>query len=602
VWCVVCCVHSLIGFDCTVSGFFLFLLFVTLSSAQTRVLVNTVEGFNIAVAQNVTTSLPLEIEIPSPINISSSVTVDGKNKQLSFTCNTGACFSVQGAAGQATVRFLNFRVFQGQFQLFLATVPAFNGRVSIESSSFSRLSESFLDVRGASTVSVTNSNFTDSSTFCSAALKNLMSLGSSNSRIQSVTLTGVRASNNELCDSFVSVGNVTSLVVSGSVFEQQTVDDSVIIARGRNGSMSVDTSVFVDNFGRTRATSNTTEERGTAIRLEGTDNVAHVRRSLFDNCTATSGGALATIGLSNVFNLTQCRFHSNVARRDGGAVIASVLYIASCVFDENRAGDDGGVIYVNVLAAITDTDFSGNVGGSLNETGALGGVLLTGSAVVEMSRVSVTGNTMVGPGIGVVVLNLAASSLNLTDTCICNNTASVAPVVCNTLGNIVTTDSASVLGLVSNCTFGANSMTPKTCASTVCPKRAPDLSFIGTPIGFTTNASLTTNGGTSTTVAADSNSVAVSPESDDPTVGIAVGAAIGGLVLIGIVGVTVYFWRTKAKKSASAEPVGASLQTVQGGSEYGVLPGKRDDMYDDVSDVKAPQKGNYDAPDSTLVF
>jgi hypothetical protein len=618
-----------------VSGFFLFLflLFVTLSSAQnTEVTVTSVEGFDIAVANQNATNL-LEISIPSPIFISSSVTVDGKNKPIALTCTIGACFSVQGAAGQATVRFLNFRVLEGQFELFLSAFPAFNGTVSIESSSFSRLGESFLDVRGASTVSVTNSNFTDSSpTVCSAAKKNLLSLGAVSSRIQSVTLTGVRASRNELCDSFVSVSNVTRLVISSSVFEQQTVGDSVVIARGANCSISVDASAFVHNFVRAKGSSNTAEERGAAIRLDGTDNIAHVRRSLFDNCTATNGGALGTTGATNVFNLTECQFRSNVARRDGGAVFASVVHIASCTFDENRAGDDGGVIFVGVIANIRDTDFRGNIGGSLNETGALGGVLVTDGASVQMSRVSITGNTMVGSGIGVVVLELT-SSLNLTDTCICNNTASVAPVVCNTNGGTVTTDSASVLGFVSNCNGGASA---KACGtSTVCPKRAPDLSFVGRSVGIT-NTSVLTNGGTSTTttqtpttqgsstpttqgsstlsttrsavsvstsstIAAGSNSIVAPPESDDPTVGIAVGAAIGGLVLIGIVGVAAYFWRTKAKKSASTETVGANLQTVQGGSEYGVLPGKKEDMYDDVSDVKAPQNRNYDEPDSTLV-
>jgi hypothetical protein len=585
-----------------------------ISSAQnTKVTVTLVEGFDIAVANQNATNL-LEILIPSPIFISSSVTVDGKNKPILLTC-TSACFSVQGAAGQATVRFLNLRVFEGKFELFLSAFPAFNGTVSIESSSFSRLGESFLDVRGASAVSVTDSNFTDSSAAFFCSKKNLLSLGAVSSRIQSVTLTGVRASNNELCDSFVSVSNVTRLVISGSVFEQQTVNDSVVISRGANCSISVDSSAFVHNFVRARGSFSTEEERGAAIRLDGTDNIAHVRRSLFDNCTATNGGALGTTGATNVFNLTECQFRSNVARRDGGAVFASVVHIASCVFDENRAGDDGGVIFVGVTANIRDTDFRGNIGGSLNETGALGGVLVTNSASVQMSRVSITGNTMVGSGIGVVVLELT-SSLNLMDTCICNNTASVAPVVCNTNGGTVTTDSASVLGFVSNCNGGASA---KACGtSTVCPKRAPDLSFVGRSVGTSTtttqtpttqsDSTLSTTGSavsvstSSTTVAVDSNSVVAPPESDDPTVGIAVGAAIGGLVLIGIVGVAAYFWRTKAKKSASAEPVGANLQTVQGGSEYGVLPGKREDMYDDVSDVKAPQNGNNDEPDSTLVF
>jgi hypothetical protein len=67
-------------------------------------------------------------------------------------------------------------------------------------------------------------------------------------------------------------------------------------------------------------------------------------------------------------------------------------------------------------------------------------------------------------------------------------------------------------------------------------------------------------------VAADSNSVVVPPKSDDSTVGIAVGAAIGGLVLIGIVGAVLFFaCRSKKPRESSAQ------MAAQEPSNYGAV-------------------------------
>jgi hypothetical protein len=272
-----------------------FLLCVGLSVAQfTRVNVTTIDDLNLAF--NRADAAALEVFVATEIVIRlASVVVDGKDKPIKLTCMTGLCFNVVQGGEATTVTFKNVRVVEGKFRLFLEVLGPFNGTVSIASSSFSHLSGAVLDVQGASAVSVTNSNFSDSSlALCTETTDRFMKLGSSSSRIQSVTLTGVRASNNTLCDSFVHVANVTNLVLSGCTFEQQTVNRSVIDAVGNSCLLSVDNSAFVQNVGRTRnIPALYPAEASAAIRLDGSQNTANIRNSVFVNCTATFGGARA---------------------------------------------------------------------------------------------------------------------------------------------------------------------------------------------------------------------------------------------------------------------------------------------------------------------
>jgi hypothetical protein len=267
----------------------LWVLFVGLSVAQfMRVNVTTIDDLNLAFNR---ADAALEVFVATEIVIRlTSAVVDGKDKPIKLTCMTGLCFNVVQGGEATTVAFKNVRVVEGKFELFLEVLGPFNGTVSIASSSFSYLSGAVLDVQGASTVSVTNSNFSDSSALCTDVTDRFMKLGSSSSRIQSVTLTGVRASNNTLCDSFVHVANVANLVLSGCTFEQQTVNRSVIDAVGNSCLLSVDNSAFVQNVGRTRNDpAFYPAEAGAAIRLDGSRNTANIRNSVFANCTATIG-------------------------------------------------------------------------------------------------------------------------------------------------------------------------------------------------------------------------------------------------------------------------------------------------------------------------
>jgi hypothetical protein len=86
---------------------------------------------------------------------------------------------------------------------------------------------------------------------------------------------------------------------------------------------------------------------------------------------------------------------------------------------------------------------------------------------------------------------------------------------------------------------------------------------------------------------------------DDSTLGIAIGAAVGGLVLLGIIG-AVLFFVCRAKNKTPPTSVASVASVAPPNSEYGVLPPGK--LYDDVADVHAQPNGIYDAPDSTLVI
>jgi predicted outer membrane repeat protein len=574
-----------------------FLLFVGLSVAQfTRVNVTTIGDLNLAF--NRADAVALEVFVATEIVIRlTSVVVDGKDKPIKLTCMTGLCFNVAQGGEATTVAFQNVRVVEGKFELFLEVLGPFNGTVSIASSSFSHLSGAVLDVQSASAVSVTNSNFSDSSLVLCAATARFMRLGSSSSRIQSVTLTGVRASNNTLCDSFVHVANVTNLVLSGCTFEQQTVNRSVIDAVGNSCLLSVDNSAFVQNVVRTKnIPAFYPLETGAAIRLDGSRNTANIRNSVFANCTATVGGALGSKTSSSFFNLTECRFLGNVARRDGGALHVHNVSISSCVFDENRAGDDGGAIFVASRAEIRDTRF---LDGAVE---AVGGVIATEVAAVQLFKVSITDNTVVG-GVGVVFLPGVSSAL-LRDTCICNNgAASIDAIACNTASGVVNADAVSVFGPVANCTRSTSSA-GMCIATTMCPRRAPVLRLPPiSPISPSTSAITNTSALTSTAIPISTSSSTSSvtsvlmatmsvmsssmpvfvAESDDSQLGIAIGAAVGGLVLLGIIGAVLFFvCRAKNSKPPTSAPSVAPANDNYGAVQ---LP---------LSDYEVGQLGNGD--------
>jgi predicted outer membrane repeat protein len=293
--------------------------------------------------------------------------------------------------------------------------------------------------------------------------------------------------------------------------------------------------------------------------------------------------------------LTECRFLGNVARRDGGAVHVYNVSISSCVFDENSAGDDGGAIFVFSRAVIRDTDFRGNVGGFLNASAgeAVGGVIATEVAVVQLFNVSITDNTVVGGGVGVVFLPGASSAL-LRDTCICNNgAASIDAIACNTASGVVIADAVSVLGPVANCTRSTSSA-GMCIATTMCPRRAPVLrlppiaqvSASSSTSSVTNTSALTSTSSVTsvTTTSVVSSSVAVfAAESDDSQLGIAIGAAVGGLVLLGIIG-AVLFFVCRAKNS---KPPTSAASVAPANDNYGPvqLP---------LSDYEVGQLGNGD--------
>jgi hypothetical protein len=296
------------------------------------------------------------------------------------------------------------------------------------------------------------------------------------------------------------------------------------------------------------------------------------------------------------------------------------------VFDENRAGDDGGAIFVFSRAVIRDTDFRGNVGGFLNASAgeAVGGVIATEVAAVQLFSVSITDNTVVGGGVGVVFLAGVSNAL-LRDTCICNNgAASIDAIACNNASGMVNADAVSVFGPIANCNRSA-SRADMCITSTTCPRRAPVLSLPPiaqvsassstssvtntsalTSTAISTSTSSSTSSVTSvlmTTTSVMSSSVPVfdrhAAESDDSQLGIAIGAAVGGLVLLGIIGAALFFF-CRAKNSKPPTSVASVAPVAQATSNYGVLPGSH--IYDDVADVHARPNGIYDAPDSTFVI
>ncbi|CCH53006.1 hypothetical protein BN8_02060 [Fibrisoma limi BUZ 3] len=179
------------------------------------------------------------------------------------------------------------------------------------------------------------------------------------------------------------------LTVTNTTFRQNTLTDGTVIENNINATvqLALTDCMLQDNTG----------EDGAIFSL-GPSSVVLTRCQFIDNkATDYSGGA---IYISNGGNLeaNDCRFASNSAARDGGAISfsndnANTLKLTNCVFENNQShdGDGGGAVYINGgSATIINSRFVNN---SATNAFSGGGALYLGSRNSQLINCSFVGNT-----------------------------------------------------------------------------------------------------------------------------------------------------------------------------------------------------------------
>ncbi|MEX2373570.1 MAG: choice-of-anchor Q domain-containing protein, partial [Dehalococcoidia bacterium] len=150
---------------------------------------------------------------------------------------------------------------------------------------------------------------------------------------------------------------------------------------------------------------------GAAIQL-GNANVTVIDSTLRDN-SAEEGGAISVGGVMASLTIRGSTFSGNDADGPGMSGGAIVIFTAG-----------GGPV------VISNSTFSGNT----VSTGTGGAISVTAGDTVELTNVTITGNSAAGQGGGIRVD--AGGAVNLTNTIIANNTAPTGPDCVGTVTSV----------------------------------------------------------------------------------------------------------------------------------------------------------------------
>ena len=221
---------------------------------------------------------------------------------------------------------------------------------------------------------------------------------------QSITISG----NDAVRVMFVNTGAMLTLhnltIVDGNAAELGCAGFTDCNGGGiynNGGTLTVTGSTFSEN--------NASHWGGGIYNYSGT---LEVTSSTFSGNTAIIGGAILNWGTLTV---TDSVFSGNIAQYEGGGIdnyYDGTLTVTNTTFSDNTAGgisingSGGGGIRSSGTLDVSDSTFSGNIGG----TG--GGISADGTATVTNSTFS--GNTAGGSGGGIVVVHATATVANCT--------------------------------------------------------------------------------------------------------------------------------------------------------------------------------------------
>jgi predicted outer membrane repeat protein len=334
--------------------------------------------------------------------------------------------------------------------------------------------------------------------------------------------------------------------------------------------------IFVQNSNATITDTSFRGMRGPNAALSSQGNTILLRKVLFENNFATQSRGGAIRSESESMQIVESQFFDNKAVLDGGAISASALDVSRSLFRRNAAADVGGAIYGDNVR-ITECDFEANVATSGSALS-----MPASQSVLLIAKSSFFANL----GSSTVHLRGANFTIELSDSCLCNNTASI--------------DCQDVTGsLVANAsTFADDALRcpttmfqPTACLPTGCQRRAPFMQTT-TRIASTTLPT-TASEATSAAVSSLANSSAITTASSSSTIELAnssepdngldagtLGAIIGGSVagLLIVLGVVVFIVVRKRKRKTSAVEQSASSAPapapaiVSSSVHYGAVP------------------------------
>ena len=164
---------------------------------------------------------------------------------------------------------------------------------------------------------------------------------------------------------------------------------------------------------------------GGAIFSNGSRHVA-INNSLITENSAYGGGGLVISNENYTFTMRNTIVSNNTASAAdiGGISIyrGTVVIVNSQITGNVAARSIGGMDVYQARMDITDTDISGNVG----TVGGPGGLSFENTSVVNLRRVTISGNSTTNPGGGMSFRNIG-EAVNIVDSTISNNTVTGNP-------------------------------------------------------------------------------------------------------------------------------------------------------------------------------
>lgn len=516
--------------------------------ASLSVVVLTTDDFVAAIANATVTG----VTIPHTIAISQSTTIDGNmSKPLNLTCSND-CFSLTAAS----VVFRNIHA-RGAFPYFLDTNgTAASSVIEIESSIFEGLSGGFMDARNRAEVRLTNVTLRGASnSSCRGGVPHMLVLKD----CPRVIIERLTVANNTFCETVNNVilaEGIGNLSVSDSFFTQQTINSSLILLAD-----GTEASIVNSEFSHNAVREEIVNGGNGVIQLrDGKRSIITLRNVLFQRNAAWAGSCVFTSDTSGIVVVSESRFISNTAKRDGGAIFARNITISKSVFHGNEVVDDGGAIFVGSKGRlfVEDSDFVANRGAGGND-GRGAAIFLEDGASANLVGVSVEDNVALRNEGSILFLD-ANTRLSLKDSCVCDN------VVGEQKGPGVTCKgSGSSIGIAANesrfDTDDCKNQSTMPCQPSGCPMR------VALPLTGAMTSALATSAVTVTTNAATTTAILKSTgdgRAKDKTVPIAVGASLGGIAALAVLAAVVYL----AKKRRDADADAHENVTESQKSEY----------------------------------
>ncbi|MEM9661566.1 MAG: GC-type dockerin domain-anchored protein [Planctomycetota bacterium] len=210
-------------------------------------------------------------------------------------------------------------------------------------------------------------------------------------------------------------GDGGAIVVLGDGIRRFAHCDFERNSAGRGGAVYIDGERF-DIDGSTFVRNDASAEGGAVYNASSGGGTRSVRNTLFDDNSASNGGAMFIDGGIDAVSLASCELVSNFAAEDGGAAYVrpgigqGVVRLSNCMVSGNFAFDRGGAVFASDVRD-TDSDYIGN---QASDGAAIHSQFITSALSTFDSNIAVfDGGGIVASGGGLV--NVGAFLENFAD-------------------------------------------------------------------------------------------------------------------------------------------------------------------------------------------